>query len=149
MNEKKIVSAKRIYMKKGYKFKQQFRDVDGNIYYRNIEIIDKIGEGSSCICYDVNVETDKDVIQRMVMKQFYPLPDGEGEFEAELQGAELTILNYEHNNTVKELGKRFEEAYELQNRFANQEQKTMQVVVKPLFKYFEGSVKLAFYVANG
>ena len=49
--------------------KQKFLDANGNEFYWDIRIKEKIGEGRSCLCYDVEVEKGPQNVQRMILKQ--------------------------------------------------------------------------------
>lgn len=135
----------RQYYTPGARFVQSFGEEE-NVTKKKIEILEKIGEGTSCVCYSVKVGEGEDY-QKMVMKQFYPRTGAKCSYEYELDNLELRIKDYESSG-VSALGDHFKAAYQLQNKLAMQTDETMDVVVRPLFKHFQGSSMLVLYEAN-
>lgn len=100
------------------------------------------GAGASSICYDVFTEDTKHM---RILKQFYPDPRLFG-VRIELNGTDLEIDGYDEIPELQELGKRFEDAYEIQNQLSNG--KAMYSVVKTDWYYSTGATKYAMYEAN-
>ena len=123
--------------------KQKFIDVDGNEFFWHIHINRVIGEGRSCLCYDVEVEKGPANHQRMIMKQFYPEP-GTNEISVTLDGTTMNISHLDKRPDIQELANQFEEAFLLQNQLAS----TIDQIVKPSVNYFDGMTKLVLYEVN-
>ena len=136
----------RKYLHPGERFVQNFDVNGGGAVEQRIEILEKMGEGSSCVSYSVKVGEGKEH-RKMVLKQFYPDFGAVGEYDGELDGLKLHIKDYEKTNAFR-LGERFQAAYLLQNELATQNDETMNFVVKPIFRYFQGSTLLVLYEAN-
>ena len=100
------------------------------------------GAGSSSICYDVYTEDSK---HTRILKQFYPNPKQFG-VRIEPNGTDLEIDGCEEIPELHELGDRFEEAYEIQNRLSNN--RAMNAVVKTDWCDFSGATKFAMFEAN-
>lgn len=100
------------------------------------------GSGTSSICYDVFTEDTKHM---RILKQFYPDPRLFG-VRIEPNGTDLEIDGYDEIPELHELGKRFEDAYEIQNQLSNG--KAMYSVVKTDWYYSAGATKYAMYEAN-
>lgn len=127
-------------------FTLQFPDASGELYDREVTILELVGTGGSAMCYDVDVKIDESTHQRMILKQFYPDPTTHGA-QVTLEGTTVTIDGFEDRPDLQELAEGFRSAYELQNTLANLPQ-TMGVVVKPREKCFSGETGYVLYEAN-
>ena len=112
---------------------------------KDIVIQKKIGEGASCICYDVRTKAPGDEDKHMLLKQFYPQPQL-AETVITQQDGILNIAGYAHNEALQSLGAAFEDAYSLQNRLAGGEAK--RFIVAPYEKLFLGETKYVLYEAD-
>lgn len=137
----------------GEKIKMGFLDVDGNQYSYNVDVDEYLGEGSSCICYEVTVyKNDSDLGQKRVLKQFYPNPKYY-EIDTEMTGMHLDIKGYSENLQesqnveVSRLGKFFENAFKKQIALANNEE-LADVIVRPDLCYFDGATKYILFESD-
>ena len=88
-----IKNAERIRLT-GEKRNIHFLDAAGKPYTYLMTVDRFLGEGSTCICYDVTVhKTPDDPGQKRVLKQFYPLPM-KNELDITMDGLELNISGY-------------------------------------------------------
>ncbi len=127
-------------------FTLQLPDASGELYAREVTILDLVGAGGSTMCYDVDVKIDESTHQRMILKQFYPDPITH-EALVMVEGTTLTIDGYDQREDLQELCAGFCRAYEIQNALANAPE-TMGVVVKPREKSFSGENCYVLYEAN-
>ena len=137
----------------GQKLKIQFRDVEKKPYTYEVSIDDYLGEGSSCICYEVTVFKNSDSPgQKRVLKQFYPDPLIY-EIQADMQGMELHIKGYSEDREDSEypeltdLGIGFKDAFQKQNELSNKKE-CADVIVRPDLCYFNGATKYVLYEAD-
>ncbi len=112
---------------------------------KDIVIRKKIGEGASCLCYDVRAKAPGDEEKHMLLKQFYPQPQLAETVITQKDGM-LDIAGYTHNEALQQLGAAFENAYSLQNRLANGQAK--RFIVAPHEKLFFGATKYVLYEAD-
>ena len=112
---------------------------------KDIVIRKKIGEGASCLCYDVRAKAPGDEEKHMLLKQFYPQPQL-AETVITVQDGMLNIAGYAHDAALQKLGTAFEDAYVLQNRLAGGEAK--RFIVAPYEKLFFGETKYVLYEAD-
>ncbi len=112
---------------------------------KDIVIKKRIGEGASCICYDVRAKAPGDEEKHMLLKQFYPQPQLAETVITQKDGM-LDIAGYAHNEALQTLGAAFENAYSLQNRLAGGEAK--RFIVAPHEKLFLGATKYVLYEAD-
>lgn len=127
-----------------------FEDVRGSLYTYLLTIDRYLGEGASCICYEVTVRKGSDMAgQKRVLKQFYPSPI-EYEIDADMSGMSLHIEGYDddiqrsHCPEVTELGHKFETAFRRQVELSNRKE-LGGVIVRPDLCYFSGSTKYILY----
>ncbi|MEY8428650.1 protein kinase [Lachnospiraceae bacterium 46-15] len=137
----------------GQSIKMRFSDVEGNEYVYDVSVDKYLGEGSSCICYEVTVrKNEKDIGQKRVLKQFYPDPEIY-EIDTQMIGLQMDIKGYSddscqsQNTELTELGQKFEEAYEKQVQLANNEELS-DFLVRPELCYFNGVTKYVLYEAD-
>ena len=78
----------------GQNIKMSFLDVERNQYVYDVSVDKYLGEGSSCICYEVTVrKNEMDIGQKRVLKQFYPDPEIY-EIDAQMIGLQMDIKGY-------------------------------------------------------
>ncbi len=134
----------------GKNIEASFSDIRGKLYTYLLSIDRYLGEGASCICYEVTVRKSSDTVgQKRVLKQFYPSPV-EYEIDASMSGMTLDIAGYDedmsvtHCPEVTELGQKFETAFRRQALLSNREELS-GVIVRPDLCYFSGSTKYILY----
>ncbi len=147
-----IKNARRIKLT-GQRVRMEFSDVEGNPYFYDVDVERCLGEGNSCICYEVTVyKSENDLGQKRVLKQFYPDPRSY-EIDTEMEGMRLCIKGYTEdeesswNTEMNRLGRFFENAYRRQNDLANHKE-ISSVIVKPELSYFDGATKYVLYEAD-
>lgn len=147
-----IKNAERVRLTKK-NTKMFFSDVEGNRYSYNVDVDRYLGEGSSCICYEVTVYKDgSDWGQKRVLKQFYPEPKLY-EIDVEMTGIQLDIKGYtedctkSQNKELSHLGIAFEKAVHRQMELSNKE-KLSEFIVKPDLWYFENETKYILYESD-
>lgn len=124
--------------------KLEFRDAREQSYTYDISIDRYLGEGTSCVCYEVTVRKDCDSSgQKRVLKFFYPDPMDE-EILVDVENMKLTIKGYDRNEPLKELGEKFAQAFTAQEKLANDET-CADVVVKPDLKFFDKATRYVLY----
>ena len=135
------------------KVKMEFLDVEGNPYFYDVEVERCLGEGNSCICYEVKVKkSENDIGQKRVLKQFYPDPRSY-EIDAKMEGMHLCIKGYSEdedsswNTEINRLGRFFENAYRRQNDLANRKE-VSSVIVRPELCHFDGATKYVLYESD-
>lgn len=128
----------------GRKGELEFLDARDQRYIYDISIDRYLGEGTSCVCYEVTVYKDRDTSgQKRVLKLFYPNPRNE-QIQVNEENMKLTIKGYSRNAELVKLGDKFEQAFVLQKELANDEA-CADVVVKPDLKFFENEVRYVLY----
>ena len=137
----------------GQNIKMSFLDVERNQYVYDVSVDKYLGEGSSCICYEVTVrKNEMDIGQKRVLKQFYPDPEIY-EIDAQMIGLQMDIKGYSddscqsQNIELTELGRKFEEAYNIQVGLANKKELS-DFLVRPELCYFNGATKYILYEAD-
>lgn len=122
----------------------EFRDAREQSYTYGISIDRYLGEGTSCVCYEVTVRKDHDSSgQKRVLKFFYPDPM-EAEIQVDAENMKLTIKGYERNESLQELGEKFAQAFTAQAKLAN-DKDCADVVVKPDLKFFDKATRYVLY----
>ncbi|WP_448774129.1 protein kinase domain-containing protein [Blautia sp.] len=149
-----ISEGKRIPLT-GKRVKMKFLDAEGQSYTYEVSIDDYLGEGTSCICYEVTVFKDQESLgQKRVLKQFYPDPLVY-EIQTNIEGMKLTINGYpdggsaDRNKELSDLSERFQKAFTDQMLLANQKE-CAEAIVQPDLKYFDqdGITKYVLYEAD-
>lgn len=147
-----IKNAQRVRLT-GQRMKMGFLDVDGNPYSYDVDIDQYLGEGSSCICYEVTVyKNDRDLGQKRVLKQFYPDPRSY-EIDTEMTGMSLEIRGYSEDREksgyqeINRLGEFFENAFRRQAALSNKKE-LADVVVRPDLCHFDGATKYVLYESD-
>lgn len=169
-----LKNTDRTRFKKGHVMDLEFLDAAGNPYQYKMTVDNYLGEGSSCICYQVTVKTTPfDPGQKRILKQFYPDPMeieqavsmendpdifNEKKPDISLEGMRLSIAGYteapkegepnaDRFSNITRLGAGFEEAFRKQSALANTDE-LYDVVVKPDLCYFKGFTKYVLYEAD-
>lgn len=144
-----IKNAERVRLT-GQNIKMRFLDAENSPYSYDVSVDQYLGEGSSCICYEVTVyKNKKDLGQKRVLKQFYPHPTGY-EIDTELDGIRLDIQGYSDDPKqsrvpeINRLGALFEKAFQRQIALAN-DRELSGVVVRPDLCCFDGATKYVLY----
>ena len=147
-----IKNAERIRLT-GEKRNIHFLDAAGKPYTYLMTVDRFLGEGSTCICYDVTVhKTPDDPGQKRVLKQFYPLPM-KNELDITMDGLELNISGYTddpettHHKEITRLGAGFEEAFRRQASLAKKDN-IYDIIARPDLCYFNGATKYVLYEAD-
>ncbi len=137
----------------GQRIVLELKDAEGAAYKYHMDIDRYLGEGTSCICYEVTVYKDvREIGQKCVLKQFYPDPLSFG-IDAEMEGVRLQIQGYaddperSRNPNVSRLGAFFEQAFRHQLELSNEE-KLHDIIVRPTEWYFDGETKYILYEAD-
>ena len=139
----KISDGKRICFT-GKEGKLEFLDARDQKYIYDIAVDRYLGEGTSCVCYEVTVYKDQDSSgQKRVLKFFYPDPTDK-EILVNVENMKLTIKGYKRNRELVRLGDKFEQAFTVQKKLAN-DKECADVVVKPDLKFFENETRYVLY----
>lgn len=111
MTEKKERAA----LNRGDELELTFRAMGGQVYMQKAVIEEQIGRGASCLTYIVRLFSDEKHSSKMIMKEFYPLPEGTG-FQIERRGTKLCASGDEKGRErYRELKERFRQSFQLQN----------------------------------
>ena len=147
-----IKQADRI-MLTGEKLNVRFLDSAGKSYTYQMTVDRYLGEGTSCICYEVTVcKSPDDPGQKRVLKQFYPLPM-EYDLDIEMDGLRMDIAGYTddpgttHHKEITRLGAAFEEAFRRQSALSNSDE-MYDIIVRPELCCFDGATKYVLYESD-
>lgn len=125
MTEKKERAA----LNRGDELELVFRAMGGQIYTQKAVIEDQIGRGASCLTYIVRLFSDEKHSSRMIMKEFYPLPEGTG-FQIERRGTKLCASgDGKGRERYRKLKEGFRQSFQLQNALSDSG--AMEVMVRP------------------
>lgn len=125
MTEKKERAA----LNRGDELELTFRAMGGQVYMQKAVIEEQIGRGASCLTYIVRLFSDEKHSSKMIMKEFYPLPEGTG-FQIERRGTKLCASGDEKGRErYRELKERFRQSFQLQNALSDSG--AMEVMVRP------------------
>lgn len=106
-----------------------FRAMGGQVYTQKAVIEEQIGRGASCLTYIVRLFSDERHSSRMIMKEFYPLPEGTG-FQIERKGTKLCVSGDDKGcERYGKLKEGFRQSFQLQNRLSDSS--AMEVMVRP------------------
>lgn len=136
-----MIGIDNLYKREPLKGPIQLIHLDSRGEERSIDIedIELIGEGNSCLVYSVVAVISKDEPKRrMIMKEFYP----ERNIRMVGEGAERRVENLDLRPEIKELFTCFEKAYKTQRELVNKES-LKHIVVEPLFLTY-GKAKKTF-----
>lgn len=149
------VSERKRTLLTGKRVKMKFLDAEAQSYTYEVSIDHYLGEGTSCICYEVTVFKDQGSLgQKRVLKQFYPNPRLY-ESQINMEDMKLSIQGYpdgengERNKELSDLSERFRKAFADQMTLANQHE-CAAAIVQPDLKYFDqdGITNYVLYEAD-